>query len=401
MSENPTVTPGIAEQKSLGMYRWFILAMLLFIALARGLVWYSPGPLLATIMDDLSINYSEAGVLLSVISLMFAFFVYLGSYLVDRFGVKWAMLIGLTIIMAGSGVVWASWNYPSLLAGRIIIGLGIGTTAPLFAATYSVWFRAGERPIVNALHNAVMSISTAAIYMTLVFMHGHIGSWHATMGLTGLFVLVAGAIYAVFGKDVVRRCGADTAAVGGRKQSGIVMALRHRPIVILAIATTGVMLTFTIFHTYMPLYFQEVRGMSQAEAGILTGMRPLIGVAGTLGAGFLTGYTGRRKGILVFAYVAVLLGAVGVMYVPGGLLLYFFIGLLGFGNSAYAPVFMTIPMDLKNSSPQLVAGAIALGSGIGMVMSFVATLVFNPLVNLFGLGSAMFLFVLPIILAII
>jgi len=383
-------------------YRWVILVIILVIMFARHFTWYSPGPLLTTIVKDLSINLSQAGNLITICGLMSAVFIFFGSFFIDRFGPKRALILALCIMTLGSFIVMFSSGYTTLFIGRLIAGIGIGLAAPLPGTFYAMWFPANEKPLINVFHTIFMYAAGAVPYMIVIPLFTSIGSWQTTLGIAAIMSAVVVIIFAIIGKDNKAALAPQpqpqteiNTAAPAKQVSGLRQAAQRKEVWLLCIATFGLLWTYVSFNTYMPAYFQEVRGMSKAAASFMTGFAPLIGIAGALVIGVLMKATGHRKFLLAASYTLVCIGALGILTVPTGPLLYLSIGLLGFANAACSPIFMTLPMELKNTTPQLVGGAIAIGSGIAQAGTFIATNIFSSVATPLGLGTALMIYIIP------
>lgn len=384
--------------------RWVMVIIVFFVWFARFISWYAPGPLLTTLMKEFSINYSQAGTLMSIISFMAAIFIFLGSFFIDRFGPKRALLYALCIICLGSLIVTVSKSYAVLLAGRLITGIGIGMSSPLAATFFTMWLRPGEKPVANTLNVIVMYGATATVYLICIPIFMAVGAWQFSLGLFGLFALFMTLIVGFFLKnnnEVFSAIPQSDNSNINKRQSGIVLAFKRKEIKLLALTTTCAMWTYATFNTYLPAYFQNVRGMTIAEASYMTAFAPIIGVAGALVVGSLMIFSGLRKVWLILEYSLVFIGAVGILTVPTGPWLYVCVGLMGFAYAETGIVFNTIPMELKGSTPQLVGGAVAVANGSAQLVFFLVTLGFNSLVVHWSLATALAIYTVPCALAII
>ena len=84
--------------------------------------------------------------------------------------------------------------------------------------------------------------------------------------------------------------------------------LLTRGFLLVVAMSTIVEMTFNIIVTYMPTYFTTQLGMSYSLSSTVSGLGPLMGLAGSFLGGFIgMRYGVRRMGILVLALIAVLL----------------------------------------------------------------------------------------------
>lgn len=107
-------------------------------------------PILPLIEMELQISSFEAGLLLSVFSIVAAIVIPIVGFLSDRFGRKNLVLISLVFVMIGSVVTIIAGElvvepFRLVLIGRIIQGIGAGGTAPLAMALVGDLFEGGLR----------------------------------------------------------------------------------------------------------------------------------------------------------------------------------------------------------------------------------------------------------------
>ena len=63
--------------------------------------------------------------------------------------------------------------------------------------------------------------------------------------------------------------------------------LRSRTILLLVTADALVFMQYTALTSWLPTFYNEIRGMSLTQAGFITGLLPFVGVFAVLVGGFL------------------------------------------------------------------------------------------------------------------
>ena len=112
--------------------------------------------------------------------------------------------------------------------------------------------------------------------------------------------------------------------------------------------------------------------MSLEQAGFVTGLLPLVGVAAVMAGGILTLRIRSRRFFLIVPGLLVGLGGLGVVLMESHAGIYVAVIMLGIGSWAFTPTLVTIPMELPGMTPHRLAvvwGALVTFSGIGMAIS--------------------------------
>jgi MFS family permease len=68
-------------------------------------------------------------------------------------GRRVAILFASVVFAAGSLILLAAWNYPSLVLGRVVVGIGIGVaslTTPIYIAEVALPRMRGQLVTINA-----------------------------------------------------------------------------------------------------------------------------------------------------------------------------------------------------------------------------------------------------------
>jgi len=94
--------------------------------IAIGVIGNVIGPLLPAIRTDISINYSQGGMLLSGQFIGMLLTSLVGGYLMDKWGKKPFLLAGSSMLVIGLIGCMAARNYVMLYVLNLITGFGYG-----------------------------------------------------------------------------------------------------------------------------------------------------------------------------------------------------------------------------------------------------------------------------------
>ncbi|MGL5010277.1 MAG: MFS transporter, partial [Paracoccaceae bacterium] len=150
-------------------------------------------PALPAIAAEFSPNAPDrAGLVIS----SFVFGMGLGTFfagpLADRFGRKAAILAGLALFMAGCALAANAWSLNSLLAARVLMGLGAAAPRVASMALIRDMFAGREMAqIMSFVMMVFMIVPAAAPALGAAVMAGY--SWHAIFWTILIFAAVAGS----------------------------------------------------------------------------------------------------------------------------------------------------------------------------------------------------------------
>ncbi|WP_172635873.1 MFS transporter [Desulfitobacterium dichloroeliminans] len=378
-------------------YRWGILILLILLQLASTFNWLGPSPLLTTIKTELTIDYSSAGSLMSIISLMLAFFMFAGSFIIDRFGATKAMI--LSAVLAGLGGVGGLFvrDYLFLMITRIAIGAGLGIGTPAASVLIYQWFPPKEHQFVNSLYTAMGYLSMAIAFMITIPLFVFFGSWRVVLSFYGACALVLAVVWMVLlhcksELSVIRKQTKVKKQSSVNKQMGLSLALKKKEVWLLFAAHCGAVWTFQGFMTFLPSFFQQVKGLDIATASSITGFMPLIGAFGSIACGIVSSAIGLRKPFTWPMHLLMVLGGIGCIVLPFGPLLYLSVGVFGFGMASWFSVMITIPMELEGATAEFVGGAMAVIIGISNLVVFAFPVAYSAIPASLGECTSMLIF---------
>lgn len=288
----------------------------------------APGALMVPLQDDFGWSTSVMSLAVSINLLLYGLTAPFAAALMDRLGVRQVVACALLLVALGAGgsvFMTASWQL--LIFWGVLIGLGTGSMALVFAATIAHrWFvrRTG----------LVMGILTAGaatgqlIFLPPVAAIAEANGWRPASLLIAAAALVAVPIVWLVLRDYpedrgVLPYGADDAtyvrpprATGGaarRAIEGLTFAARHRSFWALAIAFAicGATTNGLIGIHFIPSAHDH--GMPTTTAAGLLAAVGLFDVAGTVASGWLTDKFDPRK--LLVAYYG--FRGAGLLLLPG------------------------------------------------------------------------------------
>ena len=355
-----------SEASGYPRYRFVIGGLILFAHFSVGINFFVVAPLLQLIIDDFGVNRATASLLIALALLVHSFFGLPGGILATRFGLK--RMYFLSWLMVGLPVLSAvAPNFGTLLALRLVYGVGFGAIFPATGPLLMQWFRPREITIMNGLDMAALSLGVGISVSVAAPLANAVG-WQNTLSVFGGIALLGAVAWGIFG-----RVESGTAARGaGIRLNEVWGILRNRTILLLVAADALVFMQYTALTTWLPTFYHEVRGMSFIQSGFVTGLLPLVGVFAVLAGGFLPLRFASKKPFFIVPGILLGLGGLGSFLIDGSFGIYVSIVLLGIGSWSYAPTLLSLPMELPGMTPEKVAvvwGTFVTVSGFGMFVS--------------------------------
>ena len=179
--------------------RWGVLGILFLARTAMGFQFQAVAALSSFVITDFRIDYTQLGFLIGFYLLPGIVIAYPSGLLGQYFGDKRIALLGMSLMVIG-GLLTATAEYSTIVAGRLISGVGAVLLNVLLTKMATDWFTGRE--IGTALALLVSSwpigIGLALIALPWVAVHTTVALAFASTGMVAalVLVLIAGMYYA-------------------------------------------------------------------------------------------------------------------------------------------------------------------------------------------------------------
>ncbi len=271
----------------------------------RSAVAVANGP----IRDALGLSLGEMGLLLSSFAWAYGFAQLPAGLLVDRFGPRRVLGVGLVLWSLAQVGSAFSRSLAGFTAARVALGFG---ESPMYTGGTRVcadWFAERERTMPVAIFNASASLGPAiapAILTALMAAYG----WRAmfvAIGLAGVAIALAWVVLyrgpAEAGLSLAERRAIADADRGGDEASEaapsiaplreVAVLLRHPSTRGMAFGFAGVIYMTWLYATWLPGYLQTARHLGVTAAGLLSSIPLGAGFVGALAGGVVATRLGR------------------------------------------------------------------------------------------------------------
>jgi MFS family permease len=286
-----------------------------------------------------------------------------GGYLLDRYDNRW--LLTPAFVLFGLVVVAIQWvgGFVPFLGLRALGGVVGGFAFTGGANVVGEVFAGERRSLATGLFMTSPPVAFFLAHTTSPFVGTAFGPLrvfvvHAAVAAAGLGLFWVGA------GSAIRSAGTPTAAEFTR-------ALGDRRVLLLSVSTFAAYALYLFLNTWVPTYGTEVLSLSIAQAGILTGLVPLVGVFARTGGGWLSARLGgRRRPVLAGGLLTGLVFLVAMPF-AGGFLPFLVLLVVGaFAIQLGTGVYYVLIREL--AAPGTEGTSLTVMTTVGFVGSFIA-----------------------------
>jgi MFS family permease len=141
-----------ADQSVKSSYRWIILALAWLVYFSFGLILSSIPPLVNVIANDLSMTYSQMGVILGSVILFYIPLSIPIGVTIDRIGQKKMIAAGLLITSISSILRAFAFNFETMFLVVALFGFGGPTISVGLAKVVASTFEGKERGLSSGIY---------------------------------------------------------------------------------------------------------------------------------------------------------------------------------------------------------------------------------------------------------
>ena len=361
-------------------YRWIILALSWLVYFAFGLILASIPPLVNVIATDLSLTYSEMGIILGSVILMFIPLAVPVGIGIDRFGQKKMIALGLLLVSASAILRSFSFSFDTLILTVLLFGVGGPTISVGLSKVVASSFEGKERGLASGIYmtGAVVG-SGSALALTNSFILPLLGSWRNVFSFYGIIGFLIGFAWILLAREST--IDPDQSRIVLPMKEILRSLLGHKYVWMVAIIGSQSFLVFYGFGNWLPTLL-EAKGMDPAGAGIIASVPTWLGL---IGSGIIPAVStaGSRKPIIVALLLIegvsiYIVGITSGSFLLGSLIIY------GIASGALLPLMLVVMMDLPEVGAENMGIAGGLFFSIGATMGFIGPSLVGYLTDLTG-----------------
>lgn len=297
--EGPSIAPGRLVRRQV-----LILGMLLLIGIVNYLDRSTLAIANSTIRNDLGLTATDMGLLLSAFSWSYAFAQLPAGPLLDRFGARTVLGVGLLVWSVAQAAGGLARGLGALLASRAVLGLGEGPMFPANAKVVSEHFAKENRGLPLGVTTSASTIAPMIAPPLLTGLMLAFG-WRVTFAIAGGLGIVLALAWIALYRNPQQLAEVDQAVDARHGTSGPgsrpawsfrewAFLLRFRTTWAMIGGFVGVIYSIYLYLTWLPAYLESERGLSIADVGWALVVPYLAGTVGMLLGGVFGDALSRR-----------------------------------------------------------------------------------------------------------
>lgn len=312
---------------------------------------------------DFALGLEAAGWVISVFAFLGVFLGIPAGMLVNRFGDRFACLLGLAVLGLGSLMSALAPSFALLLIGRTIEGIGFLLTTVAAPALLRRIVAINDRDFVFGLWSTYMPAGMALALICGAALSGWRGFWLVNVGLILITLLAASLI-----PREMDRVGQPLAALA---RDAWTTLMSPGPVLIALVFTLYSLLYFALA-SFLPILLGARMLVSPGVAGLLSALVIAVNILGNLAAGALLGRNLVARWLL-FAIAVLVMGfsGIAIFLAPLPPLVIFLLCLVFSGVGGLLPATAMTTAPLLVAEPRLTPmslGLIVQGSNLGQVV---------------------------------
>jgi len=321
-------------------YRWVILFASFYAFIAFAFAFQQAPPLITSIKEEFNITHAEAGLLMSIVLVPGIFLSLPAGLFVEKYGVRRVGFTSLLCIVLGCFVTLTANSFMTVLAGRLILGVGGGLIIPTTPAIIAQWFSREELGKAMGIYGIGMPLAMVVAFPSASASMIAYG-WRSPFYISLAVGIAAAAVFVAVVKE--------GPFVEHKGKEGARQAMGNFEIWKVGIVWLFFNAAVLSFMTWAPELFETYKGMPKVYASFLAS---LLGWAAILCVpiyGLMSDRMGRRKPFAIVGSFLMTLAFVALAY-TSNLALVASIVALGVAAAMVPPIASALPAEILGPS---------------------------------------------------
>ncbi|MFC4439465.1 MULTISPECIES: MFS transporter [Natrialbaceae] len=355
-------------------------------------VWFSLPAYLSTIIAELGLSGTQAGVVAGAVPLTYIPLALFSGLAVDRIGPGRSLAIGVVVYGLAQVGRSVATGFPSLLAFTLLIG--VGATAVTFGLPklVSVLFSADRTGLPSSIYLVGASAGTAAVFtIGRPTLGPWLGGWRPLFLWSGVVAVGYGLAWLL----VALRLGIDERAAANDEEERVGedesesalesvrrdlrLILTHRELQFVVVVGTMYLLASHGIQGWLPTVL-ESRGFSSDRAGQTTGLFVAAYAVGIFVVPALADRYGARPTALMICGGVFCVGVTGMLAAETlGVVLFGSVVVAGIGVGGLSPLIRAIPPALEGIGARLTGTAVGFIFAVGEIGGFLGPVLVGTL----------------------
>lgn len=288
-------------------YQWVIFTILGTTHMLMAMFFYSWGPLASILKEEIHINNSQLGLVISIMYLAMVIVSIPSGVLTDKYGAKWMLLLSASLMGVAFSLLSLFPVYGVLFAVSALAGAGYGMINQVTTKGLMYWFEPGKRATIMGIKQTGIPIGGSLIGIYIPFF-GQVMGWQRAVFLLALSIFVV-LLFSLFFYREKPDFHDDSSSVRPAARAGkaSIRSVLFRPALIFL---TAILTLFAISQacltSFLVIYAQETFGLSMVIAGSFLTVAMLGGTASRIIFGLISDRIFRGDRIAPLALLALI-----------------------------------------------------------------------------------------------
>ncbi len=253
------------------------------------------------ITHELGLSAADLGLLTSLYFLGFAGAQIPAGVLLDHFGPRRVTAAMLLFAAAGIGVFGLAHGIGAMMAGRLLIGIGVSVCLGAAFKALAEQFPIARLPLVNGFVMAIGGLGGVAVGTPLAWTLGFVG-WRTVCAGLAVFTVAIAALIGFGAPDAARTHRRVSLGSQFKGTWQILSSAAFWKVASFSVITQGVF--YAMQSLWVGPYLRDVMGFAPREAAALVSVIGLAMMAGSVGTGVLARLL-ERRGVSVYAFCGI------------------------------------------------------------------------------------------------
>lgn len=337
-----------------GNQRWLMLGLVWTAYFSFGYINASLAPFVTLIVEDLGINYTQMGTILGTWQLTYVAFAFAGGSLIDRFGLRRTIGVGLIILTLSAFLRGQATGFATMFVAVALHGLGSPVISIGAPKLVSLWFDGRARSGAAGIYATGPQLGTILMLSTAnSIVLPAVGNWRTAMMLYAGVVLTAAALWWALARDRPDQTAAPNESISEMFRASLRLLKVRNVLLLLAIATCYFLIGHSL-NNWLPKILEH-RGFTPTDAGVLASVPAAMSIISAFTIPrFVTPRV--RSRVLIALLLAAATAASLIGHLPGfGLVA----GLVVYGSmiSITLPMMMLVLVETREVGPSRIGAA--------------------------------------------
>jgi cyanate permease len=344
-------------------YRWIVLLAFILIAGMTQVLWITFAPVTSLAAEHFHTSSLNIGLLSMSFMIVYILLVLPAAWAIDTWGFKTAVGVG-ALLTGVFGLLRGVFADRFGLVFAMQVGLAVGQPLVIGATTKlaACWFPPRERATATGFGTLALYLGPlTAMILTppLVARHGIPGM----LTIYGIAAVTAAVLFLVFARDrpPTPACPPELEA-RTLMFDGLKNILRRRDFILLLVIFFIGLGMFNAVSTWIEDIVRP-RGFTPAQAGLLGGVMLIAGVIGAVALPVWSDSVRRRRPFVIAALTGLLPGLIGMTFAPSYWLLLVSGAVFGFFLLSAGPIGFQFGAEMTMPAPEGTSNSLLLVAG--------------------------------------